>query len=202
MNDVDFPGRESARRHRRGGGGGSHAGQDQHGGEARRERGEHPADGAPLPRHAATSCASSSTWTSAHTNGWRMDDVVTAREIVETISAEMPLEPVDRQLPRRSRRALALPRRQRRDRRHRVGHAGVLPRLHARAHLHRRQALHVPLRHARATTCARCCAPAPPTTRSQARSARSGRAAPTATRRSAARRRCRSKKIEMSYIGG
>jgi len=30
-----------------------------------------------------------------HTNGWRMDDVVSAREIVETISAEMPLEPAD-----------------------------------------------------------------------------------------------------------
>ena len=29
------------------------------------------------------------------TNGWRMDDVVTAREIVEIISAEMPLEPAD-----------------------------------------------------------------------------------------------------------
>ena len=29
------------------------------------------------------------------TNGWRMDDVVTAREIVDTISAEMPLEPAD-----------------------------------------------------------------------------------------------------------
>ncbi len=27
------------------------------------------------------------------TNGWRMDDVVTAREIVDTISAEMPLQP-------------------------------------------------------------------------------------------------------------
>ena len=30
-----------------------------------------------------------------HTNGWRLDDVVSAREIVETISAEMPLEPAD-----------------------------------------------------------------------------------------------------------
>jgi GTP 3',8-cyclase len=30
-----------------------------------------------------------------HTNGWRMDDVVTAREIIGMISAEMPLEPVD-----------------------------------------------------------------------------------------------------------
>src|SRR5919204_2111298 len=30
-----------------------------------------------------------------HTNGWRMDDVVAAEEIVKIISAEMPLEPVD-----------------------------------------------------------------------------------------------------------
>jgi len=30
-----------------------------------------------------------------HTNGWRMDDVVSAREIVDMISQEMPLEPAD-----------------------------------------------------------------------------------------------------------
>ena len=30
-----------------------------------------------------------------HTNGWRMDDVVTAREIVDMINAEAPLEPAD-----------------------------------------------------------------------------------------------------------
>jgi len=30
-----------------------------------------------------------------HTNGWRMDDVVTAREIVSMIDAEMPLAPLD-----------------------------------------------------------------------------------------------------------
>jgi len=30
-----------------------------------------------------------------HTNGWRMDDVVTAREIISTIDREMPLEPLD-----------------------------------------------------------------------------------------------------------
>jgi GTP 3',8-cyclase len=30
-----------------------------------------------------------------HTNGWRMDDVVSAKEIVKLIHAEMPLEPVD-----------------------------------------------------------------------------------------------------------
>jgi GTP 3',8-cyclase len=30
-----------------------------------------------------------------HSNGWRMDDVVSAKEIVKLIGAEMPLEPVD-----------------------------------------------------------------------------------------------------------
>ena len=30
-----------------------------------------------------------------HTNGWRMDEVVSAKEIVSLIHAEMPLEPVD-----------------------------------------------------------------------------------------------------------
>ncbi|MCC7484900.1 MAG: GTP 3',8-cyclase MoaA [Burkholderiales bacterium] len=30
-----------------------------------------------------------------HTNGWRMDDVVTARDIVEAIGREFPLEPAD-----------------------------------------------------------------------------------------------------------
>jgi cyclic pyranopterin phosphate synthase len=30
-----------------------------------------------------------------HTNGWRMDDVVSAKEIVNLIGSEMPLEPVD-----------------------------------------------------------------------------------------------------------
>ncbi|OFZ89669.1 MAG: cyclic pyranopterin phosphate synthase, partial [Betaproteobacteria bacterium RIFCSPLOWO2_02_FULL_62_79] len=30
-----------------------------------------------------------------HTNGWRMDDVVTAREIIAMIDAETPLEPAD-----------------------------------------------------------------------------------------------------------
>ncbi len=30
-----------------------------------------------------------------HTNGWRMDDVVTAHEIIDRINREMPLEPLD-----------------------------------------------------------------------------------------------------------
>jgi cyclic pyranopterin phosphate synthase len=34
-----------------------------------------------------------------HTNGWRMNDVVSAREIVETIGREFPLDPVERNYP-------------------------------------------------------------------------------------------------------
>lgn len=34
-----------------------------------------------------------------HTNGWRMDDVVTAREIIERIDRELPLEPLDPNYP-------------------------------------------------------------------------------------------------------
>ena len=94
------------------------------------------------------------------TNGWRMDDVVPAQEIVDRINATWPIEPVDRDLPRRGRRALALRRRQRRDRHHRLGHPAVLRRLHARPALGRRRALHVPVRGRAATTCASCCAPA------------------------------------------
>ena len=56
------------------------------------------------------------------TNGWRMDDVVPcARDRARASTPSMPLEPVDPQLPRRSRRALALPRRRGRDRRHLLG---------------------------------------------------------------------------------
>ena len=40
-----------------------------------------------------------------HSNGWRLDDVVPAEEILAAIDAEMPLEPVGRELPRRGRRA-------------------------------------------------------------------------------------------------
>ena len=49
-------------------------------------------------------------------------------------------------VPRRGGAALPLPRRRRRDRRHRVGDAAVLRRLHARADLGRRKALHLPVR--------------------------------------------------------
>ena len=47
------------------------------------------------------------------TNGWRMDDVVPAAEIVATIGAEFPLEPVEARVPWRGRRALPVRRRRR-----------------------------------------------------------------------------------------
>ena len=65
------------------------------------------------------------------TNGWRLDDVVPAAEIVALIDARAPARARRGELPRRGRAALALPRRQRRDRRHRLRHAAVLRRLHA-----------------------------------------------------------------------
>ena len=34
-----------------------------------------------------------------HTNGWRLDDVVPAREIVQRIAAELPIEPVEANYP-------------------------------------------------------------------------------------------------------
>src|SRR5215211_4251028 len=67
-----------------------------------------------------------------HTNGWRLDDVVPAAELVAAIGAP-----------------LALPRRGRGDRPDRVGYAAVLRRLHAGPRLRGREALHLPVRAAR-----------------------------------------------------
>ena len=71
------------------------AGEGERGRQARRERGPDRPDGGVLPRDAATRCASSSSWTSAHTNGWRLDDVVSADEIVAALDAAFGVEPVD-----------------------------------------------------------------------------------------------------------
>ena len=47
------------------------------------------------------------------TNGWRLEEVVPAAEIVALIGAQWPLEPVAPDLPRRGRTPLPLPRRRR-----------------------------------------------------------------------------------------
>jgi len=43
------------------------------------------------------------------TNGWRLDDVVPAADVVAAIDAAMPLEPLPAAIPRRGRNAVALP---------------------------------------------------------------------------------------------
>ena len=81
-----------------------------------------------------------------HTNGWRMDDVVPAAEILAAIDAEMPHRSRTAALPGRGGDSLALPRRQWRGRRDRLGHPALLRRLHARPTDRRRPAVHLPVR--------------------------------------------------------
>ena len=81
-----------------------------------------------------------------HTNGWRLDDVVPADEVVAAIDAQMPLVALPPALPRRGCGSLGVSRRRRRGRRHRVRDATVLPRLFAGQADGRRPALHVPVR--------------------------------------------------------
>ena len=104
-------------------------------------------------------------------------------------------------VPRRGRPPLALPRRQRRDRRDRVGHPAVLRRLLAGAALGRGPPLHLPLRGSAATTCARAFAAAPPTRSCDALRAIWGR---RADRYSELRtdETASVPKVEMCYIGG
>ena len=83
------------------------------------------------------------------TNGWRLDEVVPAAEIVAAVDQSWPLDPARAELPRRGRDPLPLPRRGRRDRRDRVRHSTVLRRLHQSATIRRRQALHLPIRRQR-----------------------------------------------------
>ena len=117
----------------------------------------------------ATSCASSSSWTSARpTAGAWTTSCPRARD---RRAASAPSCRSSRSTPNYRGEVAERWRYRdgaRRDRRHLLGHAGVLPRLHARAAVHRGHALHLPVRDRRATTCARCCAAAPTTTRSRA----------------------------------
>ena len=81
-----------------------------------------------------------------HTNGWRLDDVVPAAEIVARIDAEMPLVALPAQYPGEVANRWAYRDGVGRGGRHCLGHAAVLWGLHARAPDGRRPAVHVPLR--------------------------------------------------------
>ena len=138
-----------------------------------------------------------------HSNGWRLDDVVPAAEIVATIDAEMPLEPVDAELPGEVAERWRYRDGARRGRRHHLGHAAVLRRLHARAPLRRGPALHVPVRARAATTCARSLRGG--ATDEEIADAHRGALARAATDRYSELRTARRRalpKVEMSHIGG
>jgi GTP 3',8-cyclase len=77
-----------------------------------------------------------------HSNGWRLEQVVPAAEVVAAVNVEMPLEAVPANYP-----GEVAPRRLRRDRRGRLGDPPLLRRLHSCPPLGRRQDLHLPVRH-------------------------------------------------------
>ena len=137
------------------------------------------------------------------TNGWQLDEVVPSAEVVSAIDAALAARARRARLPRRGRLALALPRRRRRDRPDLVGHATVLPRLHARTPLGRGQALHLPVREPRARPARPAAQRCRPTPISMGSCAASGARATTATR-SCARQGTPLDlpKVEMSHIGG
>ena len=138
----------------------------------------------------ATSSGSSSTWTSATRTAGGSTRSSRPREVVAAISARDAARAGPAELPGRGRRSLALRRRRRRGRRHRLGDRAVLRGLHPGPDLGRRPALHLPVRGqghrpARARSAAgRSDADARPR-----RSGRSGRSGPTATPSSDPRRR-------------
>ena len=80
------------------------------------------------------------------TNGWRMDDVVPATEILAKLEERWPLEPLAPRYPGEVAKRWRYADGAGRDRRHRLGHPAVLRRLHAAAALGRRPALHLPVR--------------------------------------------------------
>ena len=113
--------------------------------QARRQRRRARRARRAVPRHAATRFASSSTWTSATRTAGAS---TTSSRQPRSSRRSTPRSGSSRSRPPtgRGRAALSLPRRLGRVRRHRLGHAAVLRRLHPRAALGRGQALHLPVR--------------------------------------------------------
>ena len=124
---------------------GARADEDQHGCQARRQRGQRSADGPPLPRqwpHRALHRVRGRRPHQRLADGRRRAGGGDRRDDRRRAAARAGRA----ELPRGGRRALALPGRQRRDRRRRLGDAAVLRRLHARPDVGRGQAVHLPVR--------------------------------------------------------
>ena len=136
------------------------------------------------------------------TNGWRMDDVVSAREIVRAHRRHDAARPGGCALSRRSRGTLALRRRQRRDRRDRLAsrrRSAAIARVHACPPKAGSSHACSPTT---ASTCASTCARAATTSRSRRVVAaiwrqRNDRYSEIRTASTTA-----APKVEMSYIGG
>ena len=103
----------------------------------------------------ATRCASSSSWTSARPTAGAWTTSSPPARSSRRIDARVPARACRRPVPRRGRQALALPRRQGRDRRHLLGHRALLRRLHPLARLGRRASSTPACSRCAATTCAR-----------------------------------------------
>ena len=189
MNDADFPVEKVLDGIAAAADAGLRARQDQHGGQARRER-------PPDRRRWRATCAAPGHilrfiefMDVGSTNGWRMDDVIPSRRGRAPHRRGLPAASrPSRTTPARSPNAGATGRR-RRDRRHLLGDAGLLRRLQPRAPLDRRLALHLPVRPAGPRPEVAAARRRATTRRRATRSPRSGARARTATPRSAPRRR-------------
>ena len=82
-----LPGRARARRDRRGARGRPRPGQDQHGRPTRASTRTASCRWRAGRATPGSRSASSSTWTSGHSNGWRLDEVVPARDLIATVIA-------------------------------------------------------------------------------------------------------------------
>ena len=122
-----------------------------------------------------------------NSNGWRMDDVVSAREIRDRVDARWPLEPVEPKYRGEVREPVSLRRRGRRNRHHRVGDPSLLRGLQPGPPHRRRRGLHLPLRQPRAPASGHSSGTVDPIGRSPTTSSGCGRAGATGTRSSGAR---------------
>ena len=90
-----------------------------------------------------------------HSNGWRLDDVVTADEILSTDRGRVSARTDAAHQARRGGASATATRWRRRDRRDRLGQRPFCGGVRPRPPLGRRPALHLPLRRRAATTCER-----------------------------------------------
>ncbi len=140
-------------------------------------------------------------------NAWRPDMVVPSRELADAHPRALADAPGLGELPRRSRQALALRRRRRRDRLHFLGHPAFLRRLQPRAACPRRASSTPACSRRTVSTCARPCAPGRPmrSLMDMIRGTWLARTDRYSEQREQLRRTqdpAAEKKIEMYYIGG